>query len=123
MPALLTRMSRRPRRCDACLDHVPRTAALSVTSVVTAIALHAALSELGNRSGRLGFVAADDGDIGAGLGESAREAKTDAAIAPGDDRDFAAEIEPVGCHICIPWFFYWLLCQIRTSPKPAMAAP
>ena len=57
------------------------------------------------------------------LGKSVREAKPDAAVASRDDRDLAAKIEPVGCHAVFPGFFYWLLCQISTSPKPAMAAP
>jgi hypothetical protein len=38
-------------------------------------------------------VASDHGDIRAGVGEPARDAEPDTAIAPGDNRDFAAEIK------------------------------
>ena len=74
------------------------TAALSVTSAVTAIALTPRLRELGDRRLRLGLVAADHGDGGAGLRQAARHAEPDAAIAAGDDGDLAAEIEWSCCH-------------------------
>jgi hypothetical protein len=55
--------------------------------------LDAALSELGDRRVRLCFIASDDGNGGAGLGEPPRHAKPNAAIAAGDDGDLASEIE------------------------------
>ncbi len=42
---------------------------------------------------RLRFVARDDRDCGAGVGKPARHAKADTAIAAGNDRHLAAEIE------------------------------
>ena len=51
------------------------TAALSVTSAVDGDRLDAELGEFGDRRDRLGFVASDDGDVGAGLRKSARHAE------------------------------------------------
>ena len=53
----------------------------------------AGLFELGDRRGRLCFVAPNDCDVGAGFRQSPRHAKAYAAIAAGDDSDLAAEIE------------------------------
>ena len=78
------------------------TAALSVTSAVTADRLGAALLELGDRGGRLGLVASDDRDRGAGFRQAPGHAEPDAAIAAGDDGDLAAEIEEFCFHGCRP---------------------
>jgi hypothetical protein len=53
----------------------------------------AAASEIGDGRIRLGLVAADHGDVGAGIRQAARHAEPDATVAAGDDRDLAAEIE------------------------------
>ena len=55
--------------------------------------LDAVLPKLGHGIVRLRLIARDDRNRGAGLGKPARHAKTDPAIAAGDDRDLAAEIE------------------------------
>ena len=54
--------------------------------------------ELSDRRSRLRFVAPDDRNAGAGIRQSPRHAKANAAIAAGDDGDFAAEIEWCGFH-------------------------
>ena len=54
--------------------------------------------ELGDRRIRLRLIAADDGDIGAGVGQSLRHAEANAAIAAGDDRYLAPEIERTCLH-------------------------
>ena len=53
----------------------------------------AAPSDIGDCRARLCRVASDDGDIGARVGKPARHAEPDAAVAAGDDRDPATEIE------------------------------
>ena len=53
----------------------------------------AALPEFGGRGIRLRLVAPDDRDSGTGFRQPARHAKADAAIAAGDDRHLATEIE------------------------------
>ncbi len=55
--------------------------------------LDAALLQFSDRRDRLRFIASDDGDSGAGFRQPARHAKADAAIAAGDDGDFASEVE------------------------------
>ena len=92
MPALLTRMSIRPSS-RTTRSTMAATAALSVTSAATEIALAPPRVELGDRGVRLGFIAPDDRDRSAGFGQSARHAEADAAIAAGDDGHLAAEIE------------------------------
>ena len=49
--------------------------------------------ELGLRGGVLGRVGAPDGDVGAGLGHRVGHAEADAAIAAGDQRHLAGQIE------------------------------
>ena len=92
MPALLTRMSMRPSSL-ATRSTMAATAALSVTSAVTAIALTPQRPEVGGRGGRLCLVAPDHRDIGAGFRQPPRHAEPDAAIAAGDDSHLAGEIE------------------------------
>ena len=58
--------------------------------------LDAAPRELGDRRVRFLLVAPDDRDAGAGVRQPARHAEPDAAIAAGDDRDLAFEIEYSG---------------------------
>ena len=92
MPALLTRMSIRPSSRFDALDHG------GDGGLVGDVGGHgdrpdAALPELGDRRARLRFIASDDGDSGAGFRKPARHAEADAAIAAGDDRDLATEIE------------------------------
>src|SRR5438876_938168 len=53
----------------------------------------AALLELGDRGSRFRFVAPDDRNACAGIRQTPRHAKANAAIAAGDNGDFAAEIE------------------------------
>ena len=77
--------------------------------------LDAARGKLGSRRFRLGLVAPDDSDIGAGFCKAPGDAKPDAAIASGDDGDFTFEIEQCG-------HGRWL-CQIRIRPTAASAAP
>ena len=69
------------------------TAALSVTSATTEMALAPRCQQVGDGLLRLRCIAPDDGDGGAGVRQPARHAEADAAIAAGDDRDLAAEIE------------------------------
>ena len=80
-------------RSPATRSAMAATAALSVTSAATAIALAPASRQFGDRGGRFRFVAADDRDGSAGFRKAAGHAEPDAAIAAGDDRDLAAEIE------------------------------
>ena len=61
----------------------------------------AALCELCDRRLRLLLVAADDRDIGAGIGKAARHAEPDAAIAAGDDGDLAFQVEQFRCHLLL----------------------
>src|SRR5262249_29001242 len=83
----------------------------------------AARGKLGSRRLRLLLVAADDRDIGARAGKAARHAETDAAIAAGDDRHLALEIEQYRLHCCLSRVFQSWLCQIRIRPTAASAAP
>jgi len=53
----------------------------------------AARPQIGHGCIRLVLIAADDGNVRAGIREAARNAKPDAAIAARDDRDVAAEIK------------------------------
>ena len=76
----------------------------------------AARGKLGSGRLRLGLVAPDHGDVGAGIGESAGDAKPDSAIAAGDDGNLALEVEQVSRH------GRWL-CQIRIRPTADSAAP
>ena len=76
------------------------TAALSVTSAMTAMALAPRPLEFGDRGLRLGLVAADDRDGGAGFRQAPRHAEANAAIAAGDDGHLAGEIEWFCCHCC-----------------------
>ncbi len=55
--------------------------------------LDASVAQIGDRRIRLRLVASDDGDASACLRQAARHAEPDTAIAAGDDRDLAAEIE------------------------------
>ena len=89
MPALLTRMSIRPSSRPT-RSTMAATAALSVTSATTEIALTPRLPKVGDRRVRLRFIAPDDRDLGAGFRKPARHAEADAAIAAGDDGDLAA---------------------------------
>ena len=53
----------------------------------------ASLAEIGDGCCRLRLVASDDGNVSAGVRQAACHAEPDAAVAAGDDRDLAAEIE------------------------------
>src|SRR5262249_46281929 len=75
-----------------------------------------ACGKLGSRCFRLGLIASDDGNIGAGIGESAGHAKPDSAIAARDDGNLALEVEQLCRH------GRWL-CQIRIRPTADSAAP
>ena len=55
--------------------------------------LDAALPEIGDGIVRLRLIACDNCNIRSGIGEPARHAETDTAIAAGDDRYFVAEVE------------------------------
>ncbi len=69
------------------------TAALSVTSATTEMALAPRCLSSATAASDLACVAADDRDGGAGFRQSARHAEANAAIAAGDDGDLAGEIE------------------------------
>ena len=78
------------------------TAALSVTSAMTDIALTPRCLSSATAAFDFRLIAPDDRDSGAGFRQSARHAEPDAAIAAGDDRHLAAEIEESRFHDCHP---------------------
>ena len=92
MPALLTRMSRRPRRLTVSSIILRQEASLA-TSTSSTRRLDAELGQLRRGGLRLFHVAPGDRDGRAGLGHAAGHAEADAAVAAGDDRDAAFEVE------------------------------
>ena len=92
MPALLTRMSRRPRRSTVSSIILRQEASLATSTSSTAVLTPSLASSAAAASDFL-HVAPGDGDGRPGLGHAARHAETDAAVAAGDDRHAALEIE------------------------------
>ena len=99
MPALLTRMSRRPCAFTVSVDQGAARILLQDVDRDGA-GLGAGLLDLLHGRGILGGVAARHDDGGAGARHAQRHAKPDAAVAAGDHGDAAGKIEKL--HVQVP---------------------
>ena len=91
MPALLTRMSSRPKRVDRVAHH--RAACASSATSAARRGASRAEPRSSAAAARSSRVAAGDDDRRAGRGEAARHAEPDAAVAAGHERHPAGEVE------------------------------
>ena len=92
-PALLTRMSSRPKLSTICCD---RALAEALVAEVAGDGDRPAALLLDDRLGLRGVVMLaqiEDGDVGAFAGEQRRDRAADAAVGAGDERDLA--LQPV----------------------------
>ena len=93
-PALLTRTSTRPNSAIAASTSAWQSSGIA-TSVRTASARRPAASTARRVSASRSTAAGPEHDVGAGLGERAREHRAEAGGGPGDDRHAAVEAEQV----------------------------
>ena len=113
MPALLTRMSSRPKRSTVACTSALQEASLRDVDLDRG-GLGAEPCQLLDRRGVLGRVARRRPRPWRRAREAARHAEADAAVAAGDDRDPAGEIEEIhGCP---------LLLALRRKPSGGVAA-